>query len=76
MGRGNAAYDRSDVNEMSFIHTIPEYFRRADKKGELIIFLRDLPIRFHAKKYTLLEWAEEQGEKITLEDVQKLGGKF
>lgn len=61
---------------MSFVQMIPEEFMYSGKKDELLIFLRDLPIRFHAKKYALLEWGEVMQEKIQLEDVEKLGGKF
>jgi len=61
---------------MSFVQMLPEELRQPDKKEDVIIFLNKLPIRFHAKKYTLLEWAEEQEQKLVLEDIQKLGGPF
>jgi len=61
---------------MSFVEQLPENLKKPGKKEELIKYLNSLPVRFHVKKYTLIEWAELTGEKITREDVEKLEGVF
>lgn len=62
--------------KMSFVKMIPEELRHPDKKEEVILFLQPIPIRFHAKKYALLEWGEEQEVIIEFDDVVRLGGPF
>jgi len=61
---------------MSFIEQLPEEYKKPEAKNRLIEFLRKLPVRFHVKKYTLIEWSKITGEKITREDVKRLGGVF
>jgi len=61
---------------MSFVQFLPDILRAPDKKEDVIVFLTALNIRWHIKKYTLLEWGKEQGVKITRDDVVALGGMF
>lgn len=61
---------------MSFLSQIPDEFKQPGKKQELIEFLKSLPIRFHQKKYTLIEYCDTFGEKMTFDDVRELGGEF
>jgi hypothetical protein len=57
---------------MSFISCVPANLLQKDKKEELKTFLFYLPIRFHVKKYTLLEFGKLFGIQITREDVDFL----
>lgn len=57
---------------MSFIQYLPEDLLNPTKKEDVINFLNTLPIRWHIKKYTLLEWGEVVDEPIKWEDVGKL----
>ena len=61
---------------MSFIEVLPDKLKQPGKKNELIAFLRALPIRFHIKKYVLIEYGKLTGEKITFTDIMKLGNIF
>ena len=57
---------------MSFIYNIPTELVKEGKKEELKTFLFFLPIRFHVKKYTLLEYGQLFDIIITREDVDFL----
>jgi len=60
---------------MSFVQYVPEELMQMEKKEEVIELLKTLPIKWHIKKYTLLEWGNLMNVKITGKDIEKLHGK-
>ncbi len=57
---------------MSFVQYIPETMMLPEMKEEVIALLRSLPIRYHIRKYTLLEWGRVMSVHITGRDVEIL----
>ena len=61
---------------MSLIEIFPAYLLAKDKKDEVIIFLKELPIEPLRKKQALAMWCKYVGVALTYEMVEAVLGPY